>query len=362
MSARDRTDRSHELDEPAVAGRRAPLAPHAHGQERPRALFGTSILALQRSAGNAAVGKLLRQEEEQEAEEGQEEAEGETITGTVEEILGEEISTRGCDAHDHGPRVPKLPGPSADGAESGGTLAVRANLTFAGWAHHDASLDGTKADAVAGHLTVGSQVTKGGASPGGGEFGVEKVKYKVDTTSWTIDTAKKVVDVNTRMFLDIGWGVHSLGRKDVSSENDAAVKKETYSDIVSDLTPDGSGRPTRDKYWCQDLTERHEQFHASDDIQRAQLYTPTAEAWLSTQTLTPPKTRSGLFGKIRQFFDEWGFSRKVKALLETARGNVEADGWAWYGAGGENRAYADGKSSYQARADAVSKRATDEGW
>jgi hypothetical protein len=41
---------------------------------------------------------------------------------------------------------------------------------------------------------------------------------------------------------------------------------------------------------------------------------------------------------------------------------VKADGWAWYGAGGEDRAYADGKGSYQGRVDAISKRATSEGW
>ena len=54
--------------------------------------------------------------------------------------------------------------------------------------------------------------------------------------------------------------------------------------------------------------------------------------------------------------------KDLKAHLETVRSNVEADGWAWYGTGGEDRAYADGQASYQARADAIDARATKEGW
>jgi hypothetical protein len=331
-------------------------------------VFGTSILALQRASGNAAVNRLLRQEEEQQQQEQQQE-QGQVVTGTVEEIETEELETRGCDRHDHRPSAPEDGTTAANGSRGAFTITPR--ITIDGWAHRDSSLDGAKADTVAGTLTVGSNVKKGGASPGGGEFGVEKVKYKVDNAKWTVDTAKKNVDVNARIFLDIGWGVHSLGRTHIAGETDPAVKKESYSDIVSDLTPDGTGRPKRSKYWCQDLTERHEQFHATDDIGRATLYKPTAEAWLSSQTVTPPKKPSSVMdyiwaatpmGAMGGIIDELVFSAKIRSLLNTVSDNVKADGWAWCGAGGEDRAYADGKGSYQGRVDAISKRATSEGW
>jgi hypothetical protein len=371
MSGGTRFDELEERARRARADRLPETPPRA--AERPPAprLFGTSILALQRASGNAAVIRLLRQEEEQRpGQEGQQEhgEQQQVVSGTVEEIETEELETRGCDSHDHRPAAPEA-GPAA--GTSRGAFSITPRIRIEGWAHRDSSLDGAKADAVAGTLTVGSSVVQGGASPGGGEFGVEKVKYKVDNAKWTVDTGKKNVDVSARIFLDIGWGVHSLGRTHIAGENDPAVKKETYSDVVSDLTPDGSGRPKRSKYWCQDLTERHEQFHATDDIGRAQLYRPTAEAWLSSQTVTPPKKPSSVMdylwaatpmGAMGGLIDELVFSATIKGMLNTVSDNVKADGWAWYGAGGENRAYADGKSSYQGRVDAISKRATTEGW
>jgi hypothetical protein len=308
----------------------------------------SAILDLQRGAGNAAVARWLRADSagghggaapaaqpywpEAGYEGAEEETEGdatpEATSGSIEDIEGQEITTGGCDRPD----------------EAGPPLRLRTNLTIISGTS-DAPAAPPKPDAVAGTLAFGSKVKKGGATPGGGEFGVEKVKYKVDSMKWTHDAATSTVNADARVFLDIGWGVHSLGRKNIPDENVKAVKKSTWQDIRDDLKPDGTGRPTRDKYWAKDLTERHEQFHASDDIQRAQAYVPTAKAWLDTQTVRAKHIKKDL-----------------KAHLETVRSNVEADGWAWYGAGGEDRAYADGQAEYQARADAVEARATTEGW
>jgi hypothetical protein len=122
------------------------------------------------------------------------------------------------------------------------------------------------------------------------------------------------------------------------------VTKDTWSDVAKDLKPDATGRPARATYWAPDLTEKHEKFHSTDDIGRANLYLPTAQADLNAQAVDAPD------------------DAKVQALVEGARAKVKADGWAWYNGGGEDRAYADGKSSYQARADAISARATKEKW
>lgn len=307
-----------------------------------------AMLALQRGAGNSAVARWLRADSagghggaapaaapywpaaatQGPEEEGEESEQAEGSSGTLADLEGPEISTGGCDRPD----------------EAGPPLRLRTSLTVASGTS-DAPRARAKPDAIAGTLNFGSKVTKGGATPGGGEFGVEKVKYKVDSIKWTHDASTSTVNADARVFLDIGWGVHSLGRTDIPDQNAAAVTKPTWQAVRDDLKPDGSGRPTRAKYWAQDLTERHEQFHASDDISRAQAYVPTAKTWLDTQTVRAAHIETDL-----------------KARLETVRSNVEADGWAWYGTGGEDRAYADGKASYQARSDAVAARATTEGW
>ncbi len=259
------------------------------GRHAPSTLTPSSLVALQRSVGNAAVARVVKADspgepppgaagEQPEQQQAGAEAKGEVVSGTIEPLEGEEITTRGCDADGH-PYAQSRPAVAAAKPAASAGLHVHAHLTFEGRVHRDTALDG-KADAVAGRLSLGNKITEGGASPGGGEFGVEKVKYKIDSTTWTADTAKKIVDISSRVFLDIGWGVHSLGRTNVSGAADAAVTKDNWSDMVTDLTPDGTGRPTR----------------------------------------------------------------------------------AWYGGGGEDRAYADGQASYQARADALSKRATDEKW
>jgi hypothetical protein len=325
-----------------------PVTDEEREQAPPAPAPASSILDLQRGAGNAAVARWLRADsagghgggapaaEPYWPEPGyqgpEEEAEGdatpEAKSGTVEDIEGEEINTAGCDRPD----------------EAAPPLRLRTNLTVASGTR-DAPAAPPKGDAVASTLNFGSKVKKGGATPGGGEFGVEKVKYKVDSLKFTHDAATSTVNAEARVFLDIGWGVHSLGRTNIPSENVKAVKKSTWQAIRDDLKPDGTGRPTRDKYWAKDLTERHEQFHATDDIQRAQAYVPTAQTWLDTQTVRAKHIKKDL-----------------KKHLETVRSNVEADGWAWYGTGGEDRAYADGKAEYQARVDAVEARATKEGW
>jgi hypothetical protein len=323
--------------------------PDAEREQEPAAPApATAILDLQRGVGNAAVARWLRADSagghggaapaaepywpDPGYEGAEEEAEGDATpaetSGSIEDIEGEEISTGGCDRPD----------------DAGAPLRLRTNLTIMS-ATSDAPAAAPKPDAVASTLNFGSKVKKGGASPGSDEFGVEKVKYKVDSMKFTHDAATATVNAEARVFLDIGWGVHSLGRTNIPDENVKAVKKSKWQAIRDDLKPDGKGRPQRDKYWAKDLTERHEQFHASDDIQRAQAYVPTAKTWLDGQTVRAKHIKKDL-----------------KKHLETVRSNVEADGWAWYGTGGEDRAYADGSASYQARADAVEARATKEGW
>ena len=272
------------------------------------------ILRLQRLAGNAAVTGWLTKRDGAEA------------SGTIDLIEGEPLEKNQCEGPGDRPRLP-----------------VRADLSIeAGNLADDQPRE--KTDAVKEHLGMGNKVTHGGAV-GAGAFGEERAKYQAKHTKFKgrKSPGGDVVEVQSTMFLDIKWNTHSLGRKHVGGPKSAAVKKKTYSDIVDDLTPDATGRPARTKYWAADLTSKHERFHATDDIAQAKLYLPTLKAWMDTQAVTADKA-------------------SVTALVEQARGKIEADGWDHYNAGGEDRAYGDGKASYQDRVDQISARATKAGW
>jgi hypothetical protein len=247
---------------------------------------------------------------------------------------------------------PKIGGDSVEGSSeqnnADGLWQVQANLEF-----YEAGVDQrylgtvtTKHDPVNGALNLGSQIARGGVTIGADNFGEERAQYKADNIHFTADAARKVVNISARMLLDIHWDVNSHGKTHISGPTDAAVTSTTWRAIADDLRPDGTGRPTRATYWAQDLTERHEQFHASDDISRARIFLPTAQAFVSAQTVDTSKD----------------INPQVSAHIEQARTQVEADGWAYYGTGGENRAYADGKAQYQARTAAIEARAKTEKW
>lgn len=276
--------------------------------------------------------------------------EQDVISGTCDDIEGEPLSTSGGDIELKDDREPDRPAAAGEPCRVKAQLSIDAragNRPLASWE--------SKADAVKGGLAFGSVVARGGATLAAKDFGAEEVTYKVDSTKWTHDAKAKTVEISSRIFLDIHWDTQSRGRTNVSGPADPAVTSATWKPIADDLNPDGTGRPTRSTHWAQDLTERHEQFHASDDIGRAKLYVPTAEAWLAAQTIAVPS------GLTKHFL----VTAEVVKLMATVRSNVEADGFAYYdkaGGAGENRAYADGKSSYQTRSDDIRARAVTEKW
>jgi hypothetical protein len=78
-----------------------------------------------------------------------------------------------------------------------------------------------------------------------------------------------------------------MGRTDIASDSDADINQGNYPKVVSDLTPnvnDLNGRPPRDKFWAEDLTEKHERKHAGEDVTFGQAGTTLADKWLNRQT------------------------------------------------------------------------------
>ena len=273
---------------------------------------------------------------------------------TLDPIEGEPLGKFGCGDHASGHDMSYAgAAPEATGTATPTRLRVNAQLSF------DSSLSNrqeedrlAKPDAVSGTLSSGSSTNKGAVALSADDYGGETATYSVDTISWSSSTPG-TVNVKARIFTACLWNVQSLGSTDISGANDADVTSATWKAIVADLTPDATGRAKRAHYWAQDLTEKHEKKHAKDDIDRAALYVPTAKAWLDTQTVSAPTGKSGEDPKV---------SGEVKALLDKVKDKVKADGWAYYLADGEDRAYADGKSSYQARVDGIKARAVTEKW
>ena len=268
------------------------------------------------------------------------------LSGTPEPIEDDPIDKTGCEAPDAAGSAAGPPPSDAPGAVSAGPrLPIRARLEIVtrerrGPVPPSAHGGHAHGDDVKGLLGMGSNVVRSGAvSP----FGSETASYRIDNIHWT--RLWGYVLLTARVFLDITWNTDDGGNIDVSGPTDPAVTPATWAAIANDLDPDATGRPTRSTYWAKDLTERHELFHAKDDIDRATLYLPTAAADLNSRSIPVPVDDAA-----------------VRAVLVDIKDKVKADGWAWYGTGGEDRAYADGSAEYAARAAAVRARAASEGW
>ncbi|MCB0208686.1 MAG: LysM peptidoglycan-binding domain-containing protein [Anaerolineae bacterium] len=197
-------------------------------------------------------------------------------------------------------------------------------------------------DTISTSLTYTPTIERGGPAPGGTEFGV--TNSSASLTGVRIVPSPGVYHVSGELVLKIQWearsGTGPGGQIDIQDENDPDVKACNYQLVASDLTPDMSsdnGRPPRTEFWAEDLTIRHELFHASD--QRALSWGPqrvtAIENWLNSQTAT-----------------------SATEIRDTLLSQALAEGQRVFNAlasapAAEGDAYGDGAPLYQARADAV---------
>ena len=142
------------------------------------------------------------------------------------------------------------------------------------------------------------------------------------------------------------------GSIDVPNANAAVVIEATYCAVITDLTPDATGRPPRANYWSQSLTTRHENFHVTEweTSLRAKWSTfeATVEAINEAFSCTVD-TSASILAKNKATTDA-----AFAAMIRSARTD-------WINAG-ENPAYLDGKAGYQALATSVCTRARTAGW
>lgn len=192
-----------------------------------------------------------------------------------------------------------------------------------------------ESDSIAPTLTYSPTISQGGVTPGASEFGVTQTTTSI--ANITVAPAGSVFNVSATVKNTINWAVQSRGRTDIPNENAAAITSANYATVASDLTPNMSsdnGRPPRTQFWAQDLTERHERFHANE---RAYTYGQPAfefaQNWLKSQTATDAAGATALVNQV---------PNKMHESYATS-----------YAPGKESRAYGDGAPSYRARADAI---------
>ena len=194
-------------------------------------------------------------------------------------------------------------------------------------------------DSVAPTITYTPTITNSG-TPSSDIFGVTSTTPTVSGIAIVANSASHSFDVTGTLNNTITWSVQSLGNTDIPNENAAAITQANYATVASDITPNMSsdnGRPPRTAFWCEDLTRRHEQFHANE---RATTYGQPAFnfaiAWLTAQTVSTQAEVSTAVSNL---------PTKMRESYATS-----------YSPGKESRAYGDGAPSYLARANAITAK------
>jgi hypothetical protein len=192
-------------------------------------------------------------------------------------------------------------------------------------------------DSIAGAITYAPSVTQSGSVSPFGE------------TTWSTFTVSGIsITPSPGSFAatftltnPITFNVASGGRTDIPSASAPAITHANFPQVASDLTPDMSsdgGRPPRTQFWAEDLTTRHENFHATERQGFGTTGAQQAQTWLSSQTAASVAAVGALIAQV---------PGRVIASSQAAAGDVHTK---------ESRAYGDGAALYQARADAVRAR------
>ena len=192
-------------------------------------------------------------------------------------------------------------------------------------------------DSIAGIIPYNGTVV-GGETPPGTAFGICRFG-DVRVTGITITLTSGVYQVRGSIENRIKWGVQSLGRTNIIGNTDTDITAANYNTVSSDLTPNMSssgGRPPRTQFYSQDLTERHERYHADDVRRQGPGAATSAVSWISSQTATDVAGVQALVNQIP--------NRVVRTLV------------AGMGEPAEVRAYGDGAPSYRTRANSIKIR------
>ena len=208
-------------------------------------------------------------------------------------------------------------------------------------------VSGGKNDKVASGVTLGSLSQPDGGKVNAGSFGTET--YDADFNGVSHSFAKKICTISGTLDVTCEWGTRRRGRKDVPSGTAPVVTATSWPVIKKDLTPDKDPpyMSPRKEYYSQDLTERHEIFHGTDDFDRTKnTGMGIVKTSLEKNTVTPKNADK----KIPKFLKD-----AKAAVVKDVKDYYEGTGTDHSSYAGEIRAYLKGKPHYEALADDVEK-------
>jgi hypothetical protein len=203
----------------------------------------------------------------------------------------------------------------------------------------------SRADAAAVG-TVTNSFANPDTSPSPKSFGSES--FKPGFKNATFAAADGKVTVNFTLDINCPYGTNGGTKKDVPSATDAVVTKDSYKQIVSDLTPaldEKSWRAPRSQYWSETICKRHERFHSTDD-----------KAWsegAGKQVVTSYLAGKAVSTATAKADIDTHLAAAVKAMSTANFQFYKGGATSYLSYAGEERAFGDGKQPYLDLAAAV---------
>jgi len=146
------------------------------------------------------------------------------------------------------------------------------------------------ADSISGKLGHKATIVNGTGILGAADFGATDWRdVNLSDIVVTPVPKKKAFKVTARTDVKITWevqpGLGPSNQVSIGSPTDPSITKTNWPDVVKDLTPDKGGVTPRTKFWCRDLTERHERHHAKELKAFLPAAVKTVNTWLNAQTV-----------------------------------------------------------------------------
>lgn len=184
-------------------------------------------------------------------------------------------------------------------------------------------------------------VRRGAVPLDSNHFGLTASELATSNMHVAVGPTSSVYVVDGQLDHTITWDVWSgagpTGQTNIKSEADPNITSGNYRDVARDLRPDDHGVPPRINYWAEDLSAKHEIFHAFSHMRYYREGLELALGWLNGKTATSDAEVVRLVEKARNRIAAYGASK-----TQTSMGSTE-----------ERAAYEAGAPAYLARSEAI---------
>ncbi|HEY2190108.1 MAG TPA: hypothetical protein VGH48_16250 [Caldimonas sp.] len=188
------------------------------------------------------------------------------------------------------------------------------------------------------------------------KFGQTDTWIEVNKSSGRPENGKFLVELVVENLITfwVAGSVAGATRANIASAGDANITQANYPTVVSDLTPSprpvhtGSldlmkNQPPRSHFWAEDLTIKHERFHANENEKFGREGALAGRDWLDTQTAQNLDQVEALVGRVAPLV-----AQRIAVGMAPP--------------GVEQRAYDDGAADYAARAAAIKAKGDANGY